>query len=75
MPSMKKSQVSHLQQTRAVQVAKSLQKYDHISTHHGNLNWLPISHQIMFKSVCAMFCYYHQGEGCLLLDPPIQYGW
>ena len=53
-------------------------KYDHVSTHRNtrrnNLNWLPISHQIKFRSIHAVLRYYHQNTGCLLLDPPIQFG-
>ena len=39
-----------------------------------NLNWLPISHQIKFRSIHAVLRYYRQDIGCLLLDPPIQFG-
>ena len=35
-------------------------KYDHVSTHHNNLNWLPISHQIKFRSIHAVPRYYCQ---------------
>ena len=75
-PPLQQCQVSHLQhlQNRAVRVTKSLQKYDHISAHRNNLNWLPISHQIRLRSVCAMLRYYRQERKCLLLDPPIQFG-
>ena len=75
-PPLQQCQVFRLQrlQNRAVRVTKSLQKYDHISAHSNNLNWLPISHQIRLRSVCAMFHYYRQGRRCLLLDPPIQFG-
>ena len=41
----------------------------------NNLNWLPISHQIRLRSICAILRYYRQGRKCLLLDPPIQFGW
>ena len=73
---LQKCQVAHLQhlQNRAIRVTKSLRKYDHVSTHRNNLNWLLISHQIKFRSICAVLCYYHQNTGCLLLDPPIQFG-
>ena len=41
---------------RAIHVTKCLRKYDHISLHRLQLNWLPISHQIMFnKSSCAIY--------------------
>ena len=57
-----------------IRATKSLQKYDHISRHRNNLNWLPISYQIKFRSIHAMLLYYRQDIGCLLLDPPIQFG-
>ena len=41
--------LQHLQ-NRAIRVTKSLRKYDHVSTHRNNLNWLPISHQIKFRN-------------------------
>ena len=51
-PPLQQCQVSHLQhlQNAAVRVTKSLRKYDRISTHRNNLNWLPISHQIRLWS-------------------------
>ena len=75
-PPLQQCQVSCLQhlQNRAVRVTKSLRKYNHVSVHRNNLNWLPISHQIKLRSISAMFRYYCQGGRCLLLDPPIQYG-
>ena len=47
-PTLQMCQVSHLQQlqNRAVQVTKSLEKYDCVSSHRHNLSWLPVSHQI-----------------------------
>ena len=53
-----------------------LRKYDHqVSLHRCQLNWLLISHQIMFKSSCAMYHHYHHDkQPCLLLDPPIVFG-
>ena len=56
---------------RAIRLTKSLRKFDHVSTHRNNLNWLPISHKIKFRSIYAVLCYYRQDTGCLLLDPPI----
>ena len=41
----------------------------------NTLNWLPISHEIRLRSVCAVFHYYHQERSCLLLDPHIQFRW
>ena len=75
-PPLQKCQVSRLQQlqNRAVRVTKSLRKYDRVSSHRHNLNWLPVSHQIKLRSVCVMFRYYYQRGTYLQLDPPIQYG-
>ena len=75
-PPLQQCQVSRLQrlQNRAVRVTKSLRKYDHISSHYHSLNWLPVSHQIKLRSVCAMFRYYNQRGQCLQLDPSVQYG-
>ena len=63
-PPLQQCQVARLQhlQNRAVRVTKSLRKYDRISAHPNNLNWLPISHQIRLRRVCAMFRYYRQKE-------------
>ena len=76
-PPLQKCQVSRLQQlqNRAVWVTKSLRKYDRVSSHCHNLNWLPVSHQIKLRSVCVMFRYCYQRGTCLQLDTPIQYGW
>ena len=75
-PPLQKCQVTRLQRlhNRAIRVTKSLRKYDHITRHRNNLNWLPISYQIKFRSIHAMLRYYRQDIGCLLLDPPIQFG-
>ena len=76
-PPLSGSQVAQLQrlQNRAIHVTKCLRKYDHVSLHYLQLNWLPISHQIMFKSSCAMYRYYHYGhQPCLIFDPPIVFG-
>ena len=60
-----KSFVSCTCKIQVLGTTKILWKYDHIATHHNNLNWLSISHQFNIRSVCVMFCYYHQKEGCL----------
>ena len=55
-PPLNSSQVARLQrlQNRAIHVTKCLRKYDHVSLHRLQLNWLPISNQIMFK---IFLCY------------------
>ena len=73
-PPLNKSQVAHLQhlQNRVIRITVCLRKYDHVYLHRCQLNWLPISHQIMFKSSCAMYRHYHHDkQPCLLLNPPI----
>ena len=73
-PPLNKSQVGHLQrlQNRAIRVTKCLGKYDHVTQHRQQLNWLPISHQIKLKSICAMYRYCHHAlHPCLIFDPPV----
>ena len=73
-PPLNGSQVGRLQrlQNRAIRITKCLKKYDHVSQHRQQLKWLPISHQIKFRSACAMYRYYHQP--CMIFDPPIVFG-
>jgi len=76
-PPLNKSQVTRLQhlQNRAIRITKCLKKYDHVSLHHLQLRWLPVSHQIMFRSSCAMYRYYHHDhQPCLSFVPPILFG-
>ena len=71
-PPLNKSQVARLQrlQNRGIRITRCLRKYDHVTLHHCQLNWLPISHQIMFKSSCAVYHHYHYDKKpCLLLEP------
>ena len=75
--SLNKTQMAHLRnpQNRGIHITRCLRKYNHVTLHRHQLNWLPISDQIMFKSVCAMYCHYHYDkQTCLLLDPPIVFG-
>ena len=68
------ARLQHLQ-NRGIHITRCLRRYDHVTLHCPQLNWLPISHQIMLKSVCAMYRYYHHDkQPCLLLDPPIVSG-
>ena len=72
-----KSQVGCFQRlkNRAIYVTKCLKKYDLVSQHCQQLNWLPTSHQIKFKSVCAMYRFYHHGhQPCMFFNPPIVFG-
>ena len=62
-------------QNKAIRITMCLRKYDHVSLYRCQLNWLPISYHIMFKSSCAMYRhYYHDKQHCLLLNPPIVFG-
>ena len=60
-PPLNKSQVAQLQclQNRDNRITRCLRKYDHVTLHLRQLNWLSISLQIMFKPSCAMYCHYH----------------
>jgi len=76
-PPLNKSQVACLQhlQNRAIGVTKCLKKYDHVSLHRLQLRWLLVSHQIMFKSSCAMYhYYYHDHQPCLSFVTPFLFG-
>ena len=76
-PPLNKSQVACLQclQNRAIRITKYLKKYDHVSLHCLQLRWLLVSHQIMFRSSCAMYRYYHHDhQPCLSFVPPILFG-
>ena len=58
---------------RAVRVVFSLHKYDHVSSHHSRLGWLPLESTIQYRSLLAMHRQF-VGDRCLLLNPPIQFG-
>ena len=60
-------------QNRAVRLAFSLKKYDHVSDYYKRLHWLPLNQFIKFRSVCSMYKQFHQGR-CIPLEPPIQFG-
>ena len=54
-------------QNLAIQVTKSLHKFDYVTSHRRELSWLPVSHIIQLQSIAAMSYYYHQEA--LFLDP------
>ena len=60
-------------QNRAVRLAFSLKKYDHVSDYYKRLHWLPLDQFIKFRSVCSMYKQFHQRR-CIPLEPPIQFG-
>jgi len=60
-------------QNRAIRITKSLHKYDHVTLHCRELNWLPISLMVQLQSIAAMSHYFQQRE-TLQLDPPILFG-
>ena len=60
-------------QNRAVRLAFSLKRYDHVSDYYKQLNWLPLDQFIKFCSICSMYKQFHQ-RCCIPLEPPIQFG-
>ena len=60
-------------QNRAVHLAFSLKRYDHVSEYYKQLNWLPLDQFIKFCSICSMYKQFHQ-RCCIPFEPPIQFG-
>jgi len=55
-----------------VRITACLRKYDHMSHHHHQLNWLSVSSLIKYCSLCIMHkIYYHNN---VPLSPPIVFG-
>ena len=42
-------------QNRAVRLAFSLKKCDHVSDYYKQLHWLPLDQFVKFRSVCSMY--------------------
>ena len=42
----------------AVRMTMGLSRFDHVSQHHQQFNWLPVKKLIQFQSCCLMFCQY-----------------
>ena len=74
-PSLGSTLLQRLQrmQNRAVRLCCNLRKHDHVSAFYHQLNWLPLSCFIQFKSLCLMYCQYHHFK-CIPLEPPIAFG-
>ena len=60
-------------QNRAVRLAFSLKKYDHVSDYYKQLHWFPLDQLINFHSLCSMHKQFHQRR-CIPLEPPIEFG-
>ena len=60
-------------QNCAVRLIFSLHKFDYVSEHYKQLQWLDLDQLIQFRLVCVMFHQYHRSRGILLL-PPIEFG-
>ena len=45
-----------------------MHKYDHVTLHHRELNWLPVSLMVQLQSIATMLRYFQQRE-TLQLDP------
>ena len=74
-PSLSSQLSSHLKrmQNRAVRLAFSLKRYDHVSDYYKQLHWLPLNQLIKFRSLCSMHKQFHQRR-CIPLEPLIQFG-
>ena len=59
-------------QSRAVCLAFSLKKYDHVSDYYKQLHWFPLDQLINFRSLCSMHKQFHQ-RLFLPLEPPIEF--
>ena len=73
-PMLSKSQLNRLQNLHnwGVRITACLQKYDHVSYHRHQLNWLSVSSMIRYRSLCVMHGIYHHNN--VPFDPPIIFG-
>ena len=73
-PMLSKVQLNRLQHLHnwGVRISAGLQKYDHLSHHRHQLNWLSVSSLLKFRSLCVMHKIYHHNN--VPLDPPITFG-
>ena len=60
-------------QNRAVRLCCNLRKHDHVSAFYHQLNWLPLSCFVQFKSLCLMHRQYHHFKR-IPLELPIVFG-
>ena len=73
-PMLSKSQLDRLQHLLnwGVRITASLWKYDHVSYHHHQLNWLSLSSLIKYHSLCVMHKLYCGTN--VPPNPPIMFG-
>ena len=55
-----------------MRITASLHKFDHVSEHRANFNWLSVSSLIKYHCLCALHKIY-MGDGTML-DPPVVFG-
>ena len=61
---------------RAIRVIGGLKKFDHVSSFRRQLNWLSVDFLIQHRCNVLMYRYYNsEHNNCILLNPPIQFGW
>ena len=74
-PSLSQNQLLHLQRlrNRAVRLAFSLNRNDHISDYYQELCWLKVTQLIQFRLACVMFHQYHAARRIMFV-PPIEFG-
>ena len=61
-------------QNHAVCLIFSLNKFNHVSKHYEQLQWLGLDQYIRFCLICVMFHQYHNSQA-ILLQPPIATVW
>ena len=55
-----------------MRIIASLHKFDHVSEHRANFDWLSVSSLIKYCCLCALYKIY-MGDGTML-DPPVVFG-
>ena len=70
-PLLSQSNTHRLQRLHnwGVRITASLHKFDHVSEHRANFDWLSVSSLIKYRCLCALHKIY-MGDGTML-DPPV----
>ena len=73
-PLLSQSNTHRLQRLHnwGVGITASLHKFDHVSEHRANFDWLSVSSLIKYRCLCALHKIY-MGDGTML-DPPVVFG-
>ena len=73
-PLLSESQLNRLQNLHkwGVRITACLRKYDHVTYHRHQLNWLSVSSMIRYRSLCVMHGIYHHNN--VSFDLPIIFG-